>query len=152
MTDLYSENLFDSSSTSPMSTELLSRFESIDAALCKMGKKSKSGKKGKKNSKKRLKKRMVVLEMEHQRFVYAMQILLMQQQRPERSQFEQFQQEPNPPWWQQALTNTLPGLLDLASNVYTHKKKKKKQPQKYFRFPSDKKARQLMLEGEGFWK
>ena len=135
MSDLYSEDLFDTDSATHVPADLLSRFEHIEKMLCKMNKKRKGGKKGKKNkSKKKLKKRLAAMNMQNMQLLY-----MMQATHPQHTQ--------HPEWWQKALTNTLPRIVDLASNVY----KSRKEP-KHFRFPPSKEIIGLRLGADGVWR
>ena len=102
--DLYSDNS-DTEAAALMYEELFSKVNKIDKQLNKTRKKRKDGKKGRN---KKLKKRLKVLELEHEQLKYFLKAFAMHQNtKPEQK----------PAWWQNALTNSLPKLLDLASVV-----------------------------------
>ena len=102
--DLYSDNS-DTEAAALKYEEIFSRVDKIDKQLNKARKKQKDGKKG---GNKKLKKRLKVLEMEHEQLKYLLRALAMHQNT---------RQEQKPAWWQNALTNSLPKFLDLASVV-----------------------------------
>lgn len=92
--NLYQEDFAEPEPTSAGYADILSKMEKIDKDLRKVRKKRKDNKNGRK---KKLKKRLKLLEME----------LKGMQQPPSRQV-----------WWQNALVNALPKILDVASVVF----------------------------------
>jgi ribosome-binding ATPase YchF (GTP1/OBG family) len=102
--DLYSDNC-DTEAVALRYEELFSKVNKIDKQLNKARKKQKDGKKG---GNKKFKKRLKVLELEHEQLKYFLKSFAM---------YQNTKPEQKPAWWQNALTNSLPKLLDLASVV-----------------------------------
>lgn len=109
MGNLYSDNAYDTEPASLRYEEIFSRVEKIDKKLHKARKKQKNGKK---SGKKKLKKRLKVLEMEHEQFKSFLRTLAMHQSAG---------QDQTPAWWQNAISNSLPKALDLASVFFRNR-------------------------------
>lgn len=92
--NLYQEDFSETDPASAGYADILSKMERIEKDLRKVRKKRKCSKKG---QKKKLKKRLKLLEM------------------------ELMQQNPKQAWWQTALVNALPKILDVASVVFRNR-------------------------------
>lgn len=99
--DLYQSDFSETEPASAGYADILAKMEKVEKKLCKMQKKRKGGKN---EHKKKLKKRLAMLEMELKRFV--------------------MQQNPRQVWWQTALGNAFPKIVDLASLVLQHRSRR----------------------------
>lgn len=109
--DLYSDNC-DTEATVLRYEELFSKVDKIDKQLNKARKKRKDEKKG---GNKKLKKRLKLLELEHEQLKYFLKAFAMHQNT---------KREQKPAWWQNTLTTSLPKLLDLAAVVCQNRSKR----------------------------
>lgn len=105
MEDLYTNGIYDAEPGSTEFEGVFSQMKQLNKKIRKLSKKKKGGKKGKKHLKRRLK----VLELEHEQLKQFMYYAMCQNQMQSNSIPQQ------PVWWHGALTNTLPKALELAT-------------------------------------
>lgn len=103
MEDLY-QGAYNADSSSPNFEEIRAQMERLDTKFQKVHKKKKKSKKG---VKKKMKKRLKELKMQHKQLKRALKDFALQQNMVRQ----------NPAWWQDAMSKSLPKLIDLGAVI-----------------------------------
>lgn len=133
MENLYSNSSFDAEPMFDEYGDIRAKMKKIEKALGKARKKKKGEKKG---GNKKLKNRIKMLELEHEQLKYFLKAFAIQQNT---------EKEKKSDWWQKALANSLPKVVDLASSMFQNRSRPihvlpaKNQPLLYLSDSSDRK-------------